>query len=231
MLLDPIQDTLELHPAFSFRVELRCSNTKLSRSAGRSVVKVAFCRSGERGPPGVRCRPNVGPQHRQTSDRDSAFAELGVQASTTSATTPGPEQRAFDAPAAHTREPRSAARGGLLHLLAGFLNPMRAVAHFDVEAAHAAAHRGDFFLILRRHVGHCDRPAVSRGTPSAPALPRSGHPCRARAARLPAILRTSPSTGTPAASLRSVLGEGGLVGTPPDAQRPTAASGARFSRF
>ena len=43
------------------------------------------------------------------------------------------------------------------------------------------------------------------------------NPCRARAARLPAILRTSPSTGTPAASLRAVLGEGGGLSEP----RPT----------
>ena len=61
------------------------------------------------------------------------------------------------------------------------------------------------------------------GVGSRPTPPQSGrhrrfqglvNPCRARAARLPTILRTSPSTGTPAASLRSVLGEGGGLSEP-----------------
>ena len=77
--------------------------------------------------------------------------------------------------------------------------------------------RGDFFLILRRHVGHFDRPAAVGAHPRHRRFQGLVNPCRARAARLPAILRTSPSTGTPAASLRSVLGEGGGLSEP----RPT----------
>ena len=66
-------------------------------------------------------------------------------------------------------------------------------------------------------MGHCDRPAAVGAHPRHRRFQGLVNPCRAPAARLPAILRTSPSTGTPAASLRSVLGEGGGLSEP----RPT----------
>ena len=91
---------------------------------------------------------------------------------------------------------------------------LRAVANLDVEAPHDRAHHGELFLILRRHAGHRDRAATVR-TPS-------GHRRRvglvdrrrARAARLPAVVRTGPPAGPPPAPLRPLLGEGGGLPEP-----------------
>ena len=63
-------------------------------------------------------------------------------------------------------------------------------------------------------MGHFDRPAAVGTRRRHRRFEGLVNPCRARAARLPTILRTSPSTGTPAASLRSVLGEGGGLSEP-----------------
>ena len=105
---------------------------------------------------------------------------------------------------------------------------LRAVTHFDVEAAHDRTHLRDFFLILRCHASHFDRPAAV-GT-------------RRRHRRLQGLVNPfSAAGGTPAGrsphrpagrDAGRVLGVGSsrrgrLVGTPPGAQRPTAASGAR----
>ena len=146
-----------------------------------------------------------GPQH--VGDLCQRYAHLGVQL----------DDQRHDA-GAQLRTGRAQRIRGLQRVAAlhAPLTP-RAVAHFDVEAAHDRAHLRDFFLILRRHVGHCDRPAAVGAHPRHRRFQGLVNPCRARAARLPAILRTSPSTGTPAASLRAVLGEGGGLSEP----RPT----------
>ena len=55
----------------------------------------------------------------------------------------------------------------------------------DVEAAHDRAHLGDFFLILRRHVGHFNRPAAVGARRRHRRFQGLVNPFRARAARLP----------------------------------------------
>ena len=85
---------------------------------------------------------------------------------------------------------------------------LRAVAHLDVEAPHEGMHRRQVFLVLRRHTVQRDRAAAVRTA-------RRGrrHVClvslrRLPAAPLPSVLRPGSPPGTPAASLRPVLGEG-----------------------
>ena len=84
---------------------------------------------------------------------------------------------------------------------------LRAVPDLDVEATHDGAHRGQLFLILRRHAGHRDRAAAIR------TRRRNRHRVglvdvrRASAAALPAVVCTGPPAGTPAATLRPVLGK------------------------
>ena len=88
---------------------------------------------------------------------------------------------------------------------------VRAMSDFDVEAPHQRTHRGQFFLILRRHAGHIDRAAAVR------ARARDRHrvgfvdQVRAHAPTLPAIGCTSLAARPPATSLRSVLGEGSCL--------------------
>ena len=98
--------------------------------------------------------------------------------------------------------------GGLQHVVA--LHPpltLRAVADLDVEAPHDWAHHGQLFLILRRHAGHFDRAAAVRTRHRNRRRVSLVDARRARAAAVAAIRRTGPPSGTPAASLRPVLGK------------------------
>ncbi len=88
---------------------------------------------------------------------------------------------------------------------------LRAVADFDVEAAHHRTHRGKVLLVLRRRAGHFDRAAAVR----TPRWRRCRQGLvdlrRARAAPRPAIARAAAAARTTArttaATLRLVLGE------------------------
>ena len=84
---------------------------------------------------------------------------------------------------------------------------LRAVANLNVEAPHDQAHHGQLFLVLRRHAGHFDRAAAVRTRHRNRRRVRLVDPRRARAAALPAIRRTGSPSGTPAATLRPVLGK------------------------
>ena len=84
----------------------------------------------------------------------------------------------------------------------------RAVAYFDVEAAHERTHSREVFLIQRRDPLHCDRAAAVRArrclrgvglVDSRRSLPTP----------VPPVVRTRPSAGSSAAALPPVLGEGG----------------------
>ena len=82
---------------------------------------------------------------------------------------------------------------------------LRAVAHLDVEAPHEGMHRRQVFLVLRR--------GPARPRRRSPDIVGAGHVClvslrRLPAAPLPSVLRPGSPPGTPAASLRPVLGEG-----------------------
>ena len=107
--------------------------------------------------------------------------------------------------------------GGLQHVAA--LHPplaLRAVADLDVEAPHDRAHHGQLFLILRRHAGHVDRAAAVRTFHRNRRRVGFVDPRRARTAAVAAVRRTGPPSGTPAATLRPVLGERrGLAATRP----------------
>ncbi len=96
---------------------------------------------------------------------------------------------------------------------------LRAAAHFDVEAAHDRAHLRDFFLILRRHPGHFDRPAAVGTRRRHRRFQDLVNTFRARATRMPAVERTRPTARAPAAPLGSVLGEGGGLSFPRPARR------------
>ena len=102
--------------------------------------------------------------------------------------------------------------GGLQHVAALHAPlTLRAVPDLDVEATHDRAHRGQLFLILRRHAGHRDRAAAVR------TRRRDRHRVglvnvrRAPAAALPAVVCTGPPAGTAPATLRPVLGKGGRL--------------------
>ena len=151
-------------------------------------------------PPGVTCRPNV---VRSTWATFPSGTPISVCNSTTSATMPGPSC----APAAPSASEVCSAWRPCRALT------LRAAAHFDVEAAYDP-HRGDFFLILRRHAGHFDRPAAVGTRRRRRRFQGLVNPFRPRAARLPAVLRTGPPAGTPAASLRPLLGERGGLSEP-----------------
>ena len=130
--------------------------------------------------------------------------------STTSATTPGPSCT----PAAPS------ASEVCRHVVA--LHPpltLRAVADLDVEAPHDRAHHGQFFLVLRRHAGHFDRAAAVRTRRRDRRRVGLVDPRRARAAAVAAILRAGPPAGTPAASLRPVLGKRGRLAVAGAARR------------
>ena len=122
-----------------------------------------------------------------------------------------------DDPGTELHAGRAQRVGGLQHVLA--LHPpltLRAVADLDVEAPHDRAHHGQFFLILRRHAGHFDRAAAVRTFHRNRRRVGFVDPRRARAAAVAAVLRTGPPSGTPAATLRPVLGERrGLAATRP----------------
>ena len=96
---------------------------------------------------------------------------------------------------------------------------LRAVADLDVEAAHDRAHHGQLFLILRRHAGHFDRAAAVRTRRRDRRRVGLVDPRRARAAAVAAILRPRPPAGTPAASLRPVLGKRGRLAVAGAARR------------
>ena len=93
---------------------------------------------------------------------------------------------------------------------------LRAAPDLDVEAPHDRTHRGQFFLILRRHAGHFDRATAIRTRHRNRRRVSLVDPRRARAAAVPAILRTRLPPRTPATTLRPVLGErSGLAATRP----------------
>ena len=102
--------------------------------------------------------------------------------------------------------------GGLQRVAALDAPPtLGAMADLDVEAPQDGAHLGEFFLILRRHTGHLNRAAAVRTGGRRRRRVGLVDLRRPRAARLPAIARTRSPAGTPAATLRPVLGErGGL---------------------
>ena len=88
---------------------------------------------------------------------------------------------------------------------------LRAVAHLDVEAPHEGTHLGQVFLILRRHTVQRDRAAAVRTARRGRRHVGLVSLRRRPAAPLPAVLRPGSPPGTPAASLRTVLGEGGRL--------------------
>ena len=93
------------------------------------------------------------------------------------------------------------------------------MADLDVEAPHDRAHHGQLFLILRRHAGHFDRAAAVRTRRRDRRRVGLVDPRRARAAAVAAILRAGPPAGTPAASLRPVLGKRGRLAVAGAARR------------
>ena len=123
---------------------------------------------------------------------------------------------------------RRAQRVGGLQDVAALHPPLtlRAVADLDVEAPHHRAHHGQFFLILRRHAGHCDRAAAIRARRGNRRRAGLVNPRRARAAAVTAVLRTGLPSRFPATPLRPVLGNGAACRRP--ARR--ASSNCRFRR-
>ena len=85
---------------------------------------------------------------------------------------------------------------------------LRAVADLDVEAPHDRAHHREIFLILRRYAGQLDGAAAVRTRGRRRCSAGLVNLRRTRAARLPAVVRTSAPAGSPAATLGPVLGEG-----------------------
>ena len=79
------------------------------------------------------------------------------------------------------------------------------------NAAHDRAHRGQFFLILRRHTGHVDGPTAVRTRGRNRRCIRFIDLRRTCPAPLPTIGFAGLTSRTPAASLRSVLGERGRL--------------------
>ena len=96
---------------------------------------------------------------------------------------------------------------------------LRAVADLDVEAPHDRAHHGQLFLVLRRHAGHFDRAAAVRTRRRDRRRVGLVDPRRARAAAVAAVLRPRPPAGTPAATLRPVLGKRGRLAVAGAARR------------
>ena len=90
----------------------------------------------------------------------------------------------------------------------------RAMTHLDVEAPHQRTHFRQVFLILRRRAGHHDRLAAVRTRRRGRRRVRLVNPRRRPAATLLPILRPGAPAGTPAAALRTALGEGGRLPTP-----------------
>ena len=88
---------------------------------------------------------------------------------------------------------------------------LRAVAHLDVEAPHEGTHLRQVFLILRRHTVQRDRAAAVRTGRRGRRRIRLVNSCRFPAASLLPVLRAGSPPRPPAASLRSVLGEGGRL--------------------
>ena len=134
-----------------------------------------------------------------------------------------------DDPATELRARRAQRVRGLQDVAA--LHPsltLRAAADLDVEAAHDRAHHGQFFLILRRHAGHCDRATAIRTRHRNWRRVRLVDPRRARTAAVAAILRAGLPPRTPATTLRPVLGERrGLAATRPACLVELLFSGAR----
>ena len=90
----------------------------------------------------------------------------------------------------------------------------RTMTDLDVKASHERAHRREVFLVLRRHSGHHHGAATVRTRcrrGGSVGLVNSG---RSPATRLPAVLRASAPTWTPAAALGPVLGEGSGLSEP-----------------
>ena len=88
---------------------------------------------------------------------------------------------------------------------------LRAVAHLDVEAPHEGTHLGQVFLILRRHTVQRDRAAAVRTARRGRRHVGLVNLCRLPSAPMLPVLRAGSSPGTPGASLRAVLGEGGRL--------------------
>ena len=84
---------------------------------------------------------------------------------------------------------------------------LRAVADLNVEAPHERTHRRQFFLILRRHAGHVDRATAVRTRRRNRRRVDLVNLRRAPTAAVAAIRRAGPPSGTPAATLRPVLGK------------------------
>ena len=104
---------------------------------------------------------------------------------------------------------RSQRVGGLQPVAALDATPtLRAVADLDVEAPHDRAHHREIFLILRRYAGQLDGAAAVRTRGRRRCSAGLVNLRRTRAARLPAVVRTSAPAGSPAATLGPVLGEG-----------------------
>ena len=88
---------------------------------------------------------------------------------------------------------------------------LRAVPDLDIETPHKGAHLRQFFLILRRHPGHFNRAAAVRTRRRRRRREGLVDLFRARPAALPTVACASPPPGTPAATLRPVLGKGGCL--------------------
>ena len=87
----------------------------------------------------------------------------------------------------------------------------RAVTHLDVEAPHEGTHLRQIFLILGRHTVKRDRAAAVGARRRGRRRIRLVNPCRRLAASVLPVLRAGSTPGRPAASLWSVLGEGGRL--------------------
>ena len=147
-------------------------------------------------------QPERGPQKRATFPNGMPNS---VCNSTTSAATPGPSC----APAAPQRI-RSLQRMPALHPPL----TLRAVADLDIEAPHDGAYHRQVFLILRLDARHGDGAAAIRTRRRDRRRKRLVDTGRTTAAGFLAVVRTGAAAGTPTASLRSVLGEGGSLPEP-----------------
>ena len=91
---------------------------------------------------------------------------------------------------------------------------LRAVAHLDLEVTNDRFDLRELFLILRSHVAARNRAAAVRTRRRDRRRVRLVDLRRARAATVTAVLRARTPPGTPAATLRSVLGERGRLPAP-----------------
>ena len=196
----PVADGADAPPGFVRRDHRRVADLLAQRRVGRrgvagrttQHVRQAARRDGQ---------PEPSPQ--QMGDLRQRDAEVRVQFH---------DQRDDPGTKLHAGRPQRV--GGLQRVAALDTPPApRAVADLDVEAAHERTHRGEVFLILRRHPIPGDRAAAvrARRCPRTVGLVDSR---RSLPTPVPPVVRARPSAGTSAAALPPVFGEGGGLAKP-----------------